>query len=704
MDFTKKAEELVNQMTLEERASQLRFDSPAIRRLGIPRYHWWNEGLHGVARAGTATMFPQAIGMAAMFDEKAMKVIGDIIATEARAKYNESCAKEDRDIYKGLTLWSPNINIFRDPRWGRGHETYGEDPYLTGRLGVSFIQGIQGDGPYLKAAACAKHYAVHSGPEELRHEFDAVVSQKDLWETYLPAFEECVTEAKVEGVMGAYNRTNGEPCCGSQFLMQDILNKKWKFDGYFTSDCWAIKDFHMYHGVTNTAMESAALALKMGCDINCGNIYLKVLQAYEEGLVTKEDITKAAVHAMRTRLRLGMSADDCEYDKISYDVVACREHRKKAIEAAEKSIVLLKNDGVLPLKKSLDAVAVIGPNADSRWPLIANYHGTAPRYITVLEGIEQVTDGKVRVYYSMGCHTVNDRVEKLALPNDRTLEAVTAVEMTGVAVVCVGLDERYEGEQQDTGNRFEEQGSVADKETTRLPDSQIHMLKAVIETGADIIVVNLTGSAVELAWLQDTPNVKAIVQGWYPGAEGGLAIARMLFGDVNPSGKLPITFYKDAKGMPSFTDYAMKNRTYRYLQYQALYPFGYGLHYSEYKYNNLKAVPMGEDYQVMVEVTNEGIYEGEEITEVYIKDLESKYAVRNYSLCGFSRTHLKPGETKQVTLVIRRKSFEIVDENGKRYQDSTRFRIYVGGSQPDDRSVMLSGQRPLEVEIKKEKM
>ncbi len=703
MDFTKKAEELVSQMTLEEKASQLRFDAPAVKRLGIPRYHWWNEGLHGVARAGTATMFPQAIAMAAMFDENAMKEIGDIIATEARAKYNASCKEEDRDIYKGLTLWSPNINIFRDPRWGRGHETYGEDPCLTGRLGVSFIKGIQGDGPYLKAAACAKHYAVHSGPEELRHEFDAVVSKKDLWETYLPVFEECVTEAKVEGVMGAYNRTNGEPCCGSRFLMQEILNERWKFDGYFTSDCWAIKDFHEFHGVTNTATESAALALKMGCDINCGNIYLKVLQAYQEGLVTEEDITKAAVHAMRTRLRLGMFACDCEYDKISYEMVGCREHREKAVEAAQKSAVLLKNDGILPLHKSLDAIAVIGPNADSRWPLIANYHGTAPRYITVLEGIEQVTQGNVRIFYSEGCHTMKDRVEKLALPNDRTSEAVIAAKMAGIAVVCVGLDERYEGEQQDTGNRFDEQGSVADKETTKLPDSQIHMLKAVIATGIDLVVVNLTGSAVELKWLQDTPNVRAILQGWYPGAEGGLAIARILFGEVNPSGKLPVTFYEDAKGLPKFTDYAMKNRTYRYMEYPALYPFGYGLSYSRYEYENLEAESMGDDYQVRIQVTNKGNMAGEEVAEVYIKDLESEYAVPNYSLCAFKRVYLEPGETKQVIFVIRKKSFEIVDENGERYQDSTKFRIYAGGSQPDDRSAVLLGQRPLVIEVKKEK-
>ncbi|MDD2978427.1 MAG: glycoside hydrolase family 3 C-terminal domain-containing protein [Hespellia sp.] len=696
MNFEQKARQLVDQMTIEEKAVLLRFDSPPINRLQIPRYHWWSEGLHGIARAGTATMFPQAIAMAAMFDKSEMEKIGDIISTEARGKFNMCSEQEDRDIYKGLTLWSPNINIFRDPRWGRGHETYGEDPYLTGRLGVHFIRGIQGDGKYLKAAACAKHFAVHSGPEELRHEFNAQVSQKDLWETYLPAFEECVTEAKVEGVMGAYNRVNGEPCCGSKTLMQDILRGKWKFDGYYTSDCWAIKDFHENHGVTNTATASAALALKCGCDINCGNIYLKILQAYQEGLVSEDDITEAAVHVMRTRLRLGLLAEDCEYDKISYDKVACREHRKTAICAAEKSVVLLKNAGILPLSKERKALAVIGPNADSRWPLIANYHGTAPRYITVLDGIEMVTGGKMRLYYSEGCHTIKDRVEKLALPNDRISEAVAAAKIAGTAVVCVGLDERYEGEQQDTGNRFEEKGSMADKETTKLPTSQITLLEALIGTGADLIVVNMTGSAVELNWLHKSENVKAILQGWYPGAEGGLAIADILFGNANPSGKLPITFYRDGKELPPITEYSMKNRTYRYMNpATALYPFGYGLSYTSFSYQDLSIKKVEDGYSVSVLVTNEGKMDGEEIVEAYIKDLDSVHAVKNYSLCAFDRVALSAGESRKVTLFIRKRSFEIVDENGDRYIDSKHFRVYVGGSQPDVRSVRLAGKAPL---------
>ncbi len=693
-DFEKQARELVEKMTLEEKASQLNFDAPAIPRLGIPRYHWWNEALHGLARGGTATMFPQSIALAAMFDAQEMVKIGDIISTEARAKYNAYSSEEDRDIYKGLTLWSPNVNIFRDPRWGRGHETYGEDPFLTSELGVAFIKGIQGDKTYLKAAACAKHFAVHSGPEELRHEFDAQVSDKDLWETYLPAFEACVKEGKVEGVMGAYNRTNGEPCCGSKLLMKDILRGKWNFEGYFTSDCWAIKDFHENHHVTDTATESAALALKMGCDINCGSTYLKIMQAYQEGLVTEEDITEAAVRAMRTRFRLGLFADDCEYDKISYDVVACKEHRQAAVRAAEKSVVLLKNDGILPLKKTMEKLAVIGPNADSRWPLIGNYHGTAPRYVTVLEGIETVAEN-VRLHYSEGCHTMKDRVEELALPNDRVSEAVCAAREAGTAVVCLGLDERYEGEQHDVGNRFDET-SMADKPTTALPDSQIALLEALLETGVDLIVVNMTGSAVELKWLQQSPNVRAILQGWYPGAEGGLAIARILFGEVNPSGKLPVTFYASAEGMPPVTDYSMKGRTYRYLECDPMYPFGYGLSYSRFAYSDLRIKAETNGVRVTVLVKNTGDMDGDEVVQIYIKDTKSQFEVRNHRLAGFKRIHLRAGEEKETEIFISDKQFTVVNDKGERVKDGSEFILYAGGGQPDGRSEELTGQKPLE--------
>ena len=392
-----RAVELVSQMTLEEKASQLKYDAPGIPRLHIPAYNWWNEALHGVARAGVATSFPQAIGLAATFDEALLGEVADTIAEEGRAKYNAYAAHNDRDIYKGLTFWSPNVNIFRDPRWGRGQETYGEDPFLSGRLGSAFVKGLQGSGEVMKAAACAKHFAVHSGPEAVRHEFNAEVSNKDLYETYLPAFEELVKEAKVEAVMGAYNRTNGEPCCGSETLIQDILRTDWRFQGHYVSDCWAIRDFHENHMVTRDAKESAAMALNAGCDLNCGNTYLHIMNAYKHGLVTEEKITEAAVRLYTTRYLLGLF-EETEYDKIPYEVVECKEHLALSERAARESIVLLKNDGILPLKKngrnnqegtSIHTIGVIGPNANSRAALIGNYHGTSSEYITVLEGIQR---------------------------------------------------------------------------------------------------------------------------------------------------------------------------------------------------------------------------------------------------------------------------------------------------------------------------
>ena len=701
MDFTKEAREIVNKMTTEEKAAVLRYDSPAIPRLRIPRYQWWNEALHGLARSGTATMFPQAIGLAAMFDPEEMEKIGDIIATEARAKYNAYVAEGDRDIYKGLTLWAPNVNIFRDPRWGRGQETYGEDPYLTSVLGVSFIKGLQGNGTYLKSAACAKHFAVHSGPEELRHEFNAEVSNKDLWETYLPAFEACVTEAKVEGVMGAYNRTNGEPCCASKLLMQDILKKRWGFDGYYVSDCFALADFHAHHMVTGTAEESAALALKMGCDINCGNIYLHILRAYEQGLVSEEDITEAAVHAIRTRLRLGLFDQDCEYNRISYDKVACREHRAEAVKAAEKSIVLLKNDGILPLSNRSGRIAVIGPNADSRTALIGNYTGTPSRYVTLLEGIREVAGSDLELEFSEGCHIMKDKVEPRALPGDRISEAVTIAKRTGLAVVCVGLDGRFEGEQVDNGNPNKENSIMKADKSMDLPASQQELLCALIRTGADLIIINLTGSAMNLKWLQDTPNVRSILQGWYPGAEGGIAIAKVLFGDTNPSGRLPVTIYESEKDLPDFADYSMKGRTYRYFEGRTLYPFGYGLSYTKFSYSRLRTqyLPDQQKLRVSVEVKNVGRYDGDDIVQIYIKDLESVHAVKNHKLCDFRRISLKAGEQRTVELLIDKKAFEVVDEEGNSYIDSNHFLIYAGGSQPDPRSCELLGQSPLSAEI-----
>lgn len=689
-----KAKELVSEMTLQEKAEQLTYNAAAVERLNIPRYNWWNEGLHGVARAGVATVFPQAIGMAAMFDEEMLKQIAEVISTEARAKYNEFVKKDDRDIYKGLTFWSPNVNIFRDPRWGRGHETYGEDPYLTSRLGVAFVKGLQGDGKYLKVAACAKHFAVHSGPEGLRHEFNAEVNKKDLYETYLPAFEACVKEADVEAVMGAYNRVNGEPCCGSKTLLKDILREQWGFKGHVVSDCWAILDFHMNHKVTSTATESAALAIKNGCDLNCGNVYLQMLLAYKEGLVTEEDITRAAERLMATRYRLGMFDKNCEYNDIPYEVNDCKAHNELSLKASEKSMVLLRNNGILPLDKAkLKNIAVIGPNANSELMLKGNYFGTASKYTTLLSGIQEAVNDDTRVYYAEGCHLYNKSMSNLSEPKDRIAEAITVAEKSDIAILCLGLDSSIEGEQGDAGNS----DGAGDKKDLFLPEVQQELLERVIATGTPVIVILGAGSALSLNGMEE--KCAAILNAWYPGSHGGTAAANILFGKCSPSGKLPVTFYKDTKNLPEFTDYSMKNRTYRYIEDEALYPFGYGLTYSKVEVSNLQISSydnQNEKVTLSVDVKNVGNYDTEEVVQCYIKDLESKYAVLNHKLCGFKRVALKCGESKNIAMTIDEKAFEVVNENGERIVDSRKFKIYVGISQPDKRSMELTGSKPLE--------
>ena len=714
------AKKLVAQMSLEEKASQLRYDSPAIPRLGIPAYNWWNEALHGVARAGVATSFPQAIGMAAAFDEELLRTVGDAVATEGRAKYNEYAKHNDRDIYKGLTFWSPNVNIFRDPRWGRGHETYGEDPYLTSRMGVAYVEGLQGtagdgEGEYLKTAACAKHFAVHSGPEGLRHEFDARAGKKDMYETYLPAFEACVKEGEVEAVMGAYNRTNGEPCCGSDTLIRGILRGEWGFAGHFVSDCWAIKDFHEHHCVTKTPEESAAMALKAGCDVNCGVTYLHLLKAYEQGLVTEEEITQAAERLFTTRYLLGCFAET-EYDKIPYEAVECREHLELAQKIAREGMVLLKNDGILPLRKDrLKTIGVIGPNADSRAPLVGNYHGTSSRYITMLEGIQDAVGEEVRVLYSEGCHLYKDRVEGLAWRQDRISEALTVAEHSDVVVLCLGLDETLEGEEGDTGNSY----ASGDKADLKLPESQRELLEAVAGCGKPVILCVLTGSAVDLNFADEHMN--AILQVWYPGARGGKAAADILFGACSPSGKLPVTFYRDLEGFPAFEDYSMKGRTYRYLEKGPLYPFGYGLTYGRVEVRSatcesvsaqtpdLEKTGQGtaemnmsdgdRSFAVKAVLENTGEYDTDEVLQAYIHAEDSAFAPLHPSLCAFTRVNLKAGEKKEVSLTIPASALTIVDEEGRRYVDGTHFGLYVGISQPDERSAELTGTRPVKIEI-----
>lgn len=677
-----RAEALTDAMTTEEQASQLRYDAPAVDRLGIPAYNWWNEGLHGLARSGVATMFPQAIGMAAMFSPELVKRTGAVTAEEARAKYNAYQKHGDRDIYKGLTLWAPNINIFRDPRWGRGQETYGEDPFLAAENGKAYVEGLQGDGKMLKTAACAKHFAVHSGPEALRHEFNAEASPKDLEETYLPAFEELVKNARVEGVMGAYNRVNGEPSCASRFLMSKL--REWDFNGYFVSDCWAIRDFHEHHKVTNSPMESAALALKSGCDVNCGCTYVNVLAALEKGLLTKAHIRNACVHLMRTRIRLGMFDGKTEFDDIPYSVVTCREHKAVSLECAERSIVLLKNNGILPLDEAkLETIAVIGPNSMSRAALEGNYCGTADKYVTLLEGIQN-RFGK-RVIYAEGCHLYKDRSSGLAMAGDQYAEAEAAAENSDLVILCVGLDATIEGEEGDTGNEF----SSGDKQDLRLPESQRILIDKIMKIGKPVIIVCAAGSAINVECKPD-----ALLHVWYPGSEGGTALAEILFGDVSPSGKLPVTFYESADMLPEFTDYSMKNRTYRYAENNVLFPFGFGLTYSDIVCTEIKYA----DGMAIVCAENKGGTASEDVIELYIKGYD-EYAVPNVSLCGFKRISLGAGAKMTVKIPVPEKAFTSVDENGTRRRFGNRFTLYAGTHQPDPISERLSGNKCVSVEV-----
>ena len=694
LGFEERAEDLVEHMTVEEAASQLLFDAAPIPRLGVQAFNWWNEALHGAARSGMATVFPQAIGMAAMFDDEMIKKVAEVIATEGRAKYNTFQKYGDYGIYKGITFWSPNLNVFRDPRWGRGQETYGEDPYLIGKLGRAFIKGLQGDDPrYLKTAAFAKHFAVHSGPEKERHEFDAIVSKQDMEETYLPQFKEAV-DADVEGVMGAYNRTNGEPCCGSRTLMVDILRNKWKFKGYFTSDCWAIADFHLHHMVTDTPTESVALALKNGCDLNCGNTYAYLLAALKEGLITEEDIRRSAVRLMTTRMKLGMFDEKTPFDQISYEVIDCEEHRKLNEEAARKSLVLLKNNGILPIDKStLKNVAVIGPNANSITVLNGNYHGTANQYHTVLEAVRAALPG-VRINYSKGSHLYEYKLEDPGYAGDCLAEVKQQVDLADVVILVVGMDETIEGEEILNLEDF-----TGDKKDLRLPETQRNLIRTVVERNKPVVLVNMTGSAVDF---EHGNYADAIIQAWYPGAMGGKAIADLIFGAYSPSGKLPVTFYSNANHLPAFEDYRMENRTYKFFQEQPLYPFGYGLSYTTFSYSDLNCrdtIACGESLSLSVSVRNTGKTASDEVVELYLRDDEASVRVPVHKLVGCKRVFLQPGESRQVDFTIDAGQFCIIDEEGEFRYEAGSYTIYAGGSQPDSYSRKLTGQQVISTRI-----
>jgi beta-glucosidase len=820
----KRVGDLVSRMTLEEKVSQMMNAAPAIERLGVPAYDWWNEALHGVARAGYATVFPQAIGLAATWDTKLMHRVADVISTEARAKHHEFIRQNQHARYEGLTFWSPNINIFRDPRWGRGQETYGEDPYLTGRLGVEFVKGLQGDDPKcFKVIATPKHYAVHSGPEPQRHTFDAQASERDLRETYLPAFRATIVEGKAYSVMCAYNRMNTEPCCTNKQLMTDILRGEWKFSGYVVSDCGAIDDIYIRHKYLKTEGEASAVAVKAGTDLTCGTEYKSLVKAVKDGLISESEIDTAVKRLMTARFRLGMfdPPEMVRYAQIPFSENDSTAHRELALQAARESMVLLKNDNqTLPLKKDLKTVAVIGPNADALESLLGNYNGTPSKYVTPLTGIrnklapgttvlyapgtykigantmpipasalssgdwerssglraeyfnnrelqgkpvlirtdEQVNfdfgtlspapgltpknfsarwsgkltpassgsysvgfsgNGWIRIYLdrqllleetrNRRTKTVTRQVELRAgrdydlrieyqeignefaaarliwsLPDgEKALrdEAINKAKQADAVIMFLGISPLVEGEEMEVP--FE--GFLGgDRTDIALPKVQEQLLKEVTALGKPAVMVLLNGSALAVNWAND--HVPAIVDAWYPGEEGGTAIADVLFGDYNPGGRLPVTFYKSVDQLPPFTDYRMEGRTYRYFKGAPLYPFGFGLSYTNFKYDNLRLssprIRAGQNLKVTAEVANAGDRAGDEVVQLYVTHIGASVPVPIRSLAGIERVFLKPGQKQKITFTLSAEQMSVIDDRGKRIVEPGKFLISVGGKQP----------------------
>jgi beta-glucosidase len=819
-----RVDDLLSRMTLEEKISQMVYDAPAIERLDIPAYNWWNECLHGVGRAGIATVFPQAIGLAATWNAALMERVAEVISDEARAKHHEALRRGVRDIYTGLTFWSPNINIFRDPRWGRGQETYGEDPYLAARMGVAFVRGLQGeDARYLKLVATPKHYVVHSGPEPERHHFNAQVSLRELHDTYLPAFEACVKEGGAVSVMGAYNRTNGEPCCASPVLLDEMLRREWGFDGYVVSDCGAIHDIHAHHQVVETPAQAAALAVKAGCDLNCGATYPALREAVEQGLIDEGSIDRALGRLLSARFRLGMfdPPEQVPYAQIPPQIVNSVEHQALARQAARESIVLLKNaDGLLPLSKEVGAIAVIGPNADDQDVLLGNYNGTPEHAVSPLEAIRRKVAASTAVYYARGCEIASgvpalepvppsclrppgagasetglaaayfdnldfeggpalERVDALVdfrwkgcsplgkghgpqfsvrwtgglIPpvsgtyrlavnagnrcalyldgdqvigfenphhpmlrvHDVTLEAgrlydvrlevrnrgmdphaqllwavpgvdhaARALEVAkkgDVVVLVMGITPQLEGEEMLVAA---EGFAGGDRVEIDLPAPQRALVQQIHALGKPLVLVLLNGGALAVNWA--AAHVPTIVEAWYPGQAGGEAIADVLFGDYNPAGRLPVTFYRSLADLPPFEDYSMRDRTYRYFRGEPLFPFGHGLSYTDFSYSALtlsaETVAPDQTLVVSVDVQNVGRRAGDEVVQLYVSDLAASVPVPIRSLQGFRRIHLAPGERRRVTFTLLPAQFSLVDEAGQRSVEPGKFQLAVGGRQP----------------------
>ncbi len=677
-------DDLINRLTLEEKAWQMMHNSPAVERLGIPEYNWWNEALHGIGRSGVATVFPQAIGMGATFDKELILEVATAISDEARATHNTAVENGYRRQYSGLTFWTPNINIFRDPRWGRGQETYGEDPYLTAQLGTAFVKGLQGDHPkYLKTAAAAKHYAVHSGPEKLRHEFNAVASPKDLWETYLPAFKALV-DADVETIMCAYNSTNGEPCCANKYLLQEVLRDQWNFDGHVVSDCWALVDFYEGHNIVETPAQAAAVAIKSGVNLNCGSVYPSLVEAVEQGLVSEEEINKQLAVLLKTKFKLGLfdPAEDNPYARLSAENLDTEEHRALARKVAQKSIVMLKNNGALPLKNDLSKYFITGPNATSIEVLLGNYHGVNPSLVTILEGVAGAIEPQSQLQYRQG--TLLDRPnanpQDWASPNAGNSDATIAV---------MGISGVLEGEE---GESIASE-TFGDRLDYNIPENQLDYLRKLNEAAGDkpLIAVITGGSPMNLEEVHELAD--AVLMVWYPGEEGGNAVADVIFGKVSPSGRLPITFPRSLDDLPPYEDYSMNGRTYKYMETEPMYPFGYGLSYAKFDYSEVrlseKKIRKGNSLTARVTVTNTGEKEAEEVVQLYISDLQASVKAPKYQLYGLKKIELAPGASQEVEFKITPHMMELVNSDGERVIEKGDFRVHIGGSSPGARSAEL---------------
>jgi len=693
LDFETRTSILVAKMSLKEKISQLGNNAPAIPRLGVLKYNWWNECLHGVARAGTATVFPQAIGMAATFNKDLINEVAIAISDEARAKHHEAIRNKDYSQYKGLTFWSPNINIFRDPRWGRGHETYGEDPYLTGQIGTQFVKGLQGnDSKYLKLVATAKHFAVHSGPESERHFFNATVNQRDLWETYLPAFRDLVVNANVYSIMGAYNRVNGESASASNYLLQEILRDKWGFKGYVVSDCGAINDIHANHKIVKTPEQSAALGVITGCDLNCGGIYQNHLQkAIALGLITEKEIDTAVYKLFLARMKLGMfdPVEIVSYAQIPFDINNSQKHDELSFKTALNSMTLLKNNGALPINiNNIKKIAVVGPNADNLNALLGNYHGTPSNPVTFINGLNNYVGERTEITYSKGVDLVKNGAEGLNFLNKSIIDDVKRADL---AIFVGGLDATWEGEEMPGGIKVDGFYN-GDRTKIELPEIQQKAIKNMLKTGTPVVLVLMAGSSIGLNGLEK--ELESILMAWYPGQRGGDAIANVLFGDYNPSGKLPVTFYSATSELADFKDYSMqagKGFTYRYYKGNALYPFGHGISYTDFEYSKLKTnktnINEYENFKISFKIKNIGNYDGDEVVQVYIKDLESNHQMPIKQLKRFERVSLNIGGEKMIEFEFN----PIEDLNyynpveQKYIVDKGDFEIQVGSSSQDIR-------------------